>query len=162
MKTYIGTKQLRAKPMTRGDYNTLRGWATPADELPGDEGYLVEYLDGGKANHPDFDNYISWSPKDVFERAYRPSSGMSFGLALELLKDGQKLARQGWNGAGQFVYLVPANAYQAQTGVAKAYWGEGKLVPYGAYLALKGVDGIVRTWVPSITDCLAEDWEVVK
>jgi hypothetical protein len=71
MKTYTGTKTLRAKPMTRDDYNTLRGWATPPEENGADEGYLVEYLDGGKANHPDFENYISWSPKDVFERTYR-------------------------------------------------------------------------------------------
>lgn len=70
MKTYTGTKTLRAKPMTRGEYNALRGWDMPADENPADAGYLVEYLDGGKANHPDFENYISWSPADVFERTY--------------------------------------------------------------------------------------------
>ena len=37
-----------------------------------DEGYLVEYTDGGKANTPQYDGYVSWSPKDVFERAYKP------------------------------------------------------------------------------------------
>lgn len=71
MKQYIGTKIINAFPMTRIAYNTLRGWALPADENGDDEGYLVEYPDGGKANHPDFKGYISWSPKDVFERAYR-------------------------------------------------------------------------------------------
>ena len=34
---------------------------------------MVEYLDGGQANHPDHNGYISWSPKDVFERAYKIS-----------------------------------------------------------------------------------------
>lgn len=72
MQTYIGTKQLRAKHMTRGEYNQLQNWTLPADQNGDDEGYLVEYLDGGKANHPDFTGYISWSPKDVFERTYRP------------------------------------------------------------------------------------------
>lgn len=62
MKTYIGTKIIKAKPMTRGDYNKQRGWEIPADENPDDEGYLVQY-----------DNdYVSWSPKDVFETSYRP------------------------------------------------------------------------------------------
>jgi len=60
MKHYIGVKEIDAKPMTRGDYNKYRGWTIPADENPGDEGYLVKYPDG----------YESWSPKEVFEEAY--------------------------------------------------------------------------------------------
>lgn len=60
MKKYIGCKLLEAKPMTRGDYNTFRGWTIPENENPEDEGYLVEYPDG----------YISWSPKQIFEKAY--------------------------------------------------------------------------------------------
>ena len=71
MQTYIGTKTIRAMQMKRGEYNKLRGWEIPSDENPEDDGYLVEYLDGGKQNHPDFTGYISWSPKDVFERAYK-------------------------------------------------------------------------------------------
>jgi hypothetical protein len=83
---------------------------------------------------------------------------MNFGEAIEQMKAGEAMARQGWNGLGMFVYLVPAAAYPAQTGVAKAFFGEGALVPYNAYFAIKGVDGNVSTWVPSVTDCLAEDW----
>ena len=71
MDKYIGTKVVNAKPMNRLEYNYIRGWEVPADEDPADDGYLVEYVDGGKANHPDFDGYISWSPKDVFDRAYK-------------------------------------------------------------------------------------------
>jgi hypothetical protein len=71
MQTYVGTKIIKAVPMNRDAYNTLRGWPTPPEENGADEGYLVEYQDGGKANHPDFANYISWSPKDVFEKSYR-------------------------------------------------------------------------------------------
>jgi len=48
--------------MTRGEYTRLRGWQLPADEKETDEGYLVKYTDS--------DGYISWSPKDVFERGY--------------------------------------------------------------------------------------------
>lgn len=65
-------KKVKAEPMNRLDYNNLRGWLLPSDECGEDEGYLVEYMDGGKANHPDFSGYISWSPKEVFEAGYTP------------------------------------------------------------------------------------------
>lgn len=70
--TYIGTKLIAAIPMTRLAYNECRGWQLPTDENGADEGYLVEYLDGGKPNHPDHAGYISWSPKAQFEAAYLP------------------------------------------------------------------------------------------
>lgn len=70
MKTFIGTKIIRGTPMTRQAYNDLRGWTVPADEDPTDEGYLVEYPDGGKPNVEGFEGYVSWSPKAQFEAAY--------------------------------------------------------------------------------------------
>lgn len=70
MTTHVGTKVVHAKPMTRGEYNVLRGWKLPADENGSDPGYLVEYADGGNANVPVFKGYVSWSPADVFDRAY--------------------------------------------------------------------------------------------
>lgn len=70
MKRYISHKQVTAKPMNRLDYNTYRGWELPADEDGTDEGYLVEYVDGGKPNHPDHAGYISWSPKEQFDNGY--------------------------------------------------------------------------------------------
>lgn len=70
MKTYIGTKIIRATAMSRQAYNDLRGWTVPADEDGNDDGYLVEYLDGGKPNVVGFDGYVSWSPKAQFEAAY--------------------------------------------------------------------------------------------
>lgn len=68
---YEGTKRLKAQPLTRGEYNQYRGWTTPEGEEPSDEGYLVECTDGGKPNDPRHAGYISWSPKDVFEQAYK-------------------------------------------------------------------------------------------
>lgn len=70
MPLYEGTKQLRAKPMTRGEYNAYRGWSAPDGEDQTTDGYLVEYEDGGKANDSRHAGYISWSPRDVFERTY--------------------------------------------------------------------------------------------
>lgn len=85
-----------------------------------------------------------------------------FGYALAWLKVGAKLARAGWNGKGMFVYHVPAASYPVQTGAAKSHFGEGSLVPYNAYLAIKNVDNTVSTWVPSVNDVLADDWIVVN
>lgn len=161
MNHYIGTKAVNATPMTRAAYNILRGWTLPADENPDDDGYLVEYTDGGKPNHPEFEGYISWSPKEQFEQAYRPFVGMTFGLALEAMKLGYKMQREGWNGKGMFVYLVPAASYPAQTGVAKSHFGENAMVPYNAYIAIKGTGESVSTWAPSVGDALAEDWTVL-
>lgn len=136
---YIGTKIITAWPESR----------------PNGEGYAVKYPDG----------YMSWSPKDTFEAAYRVIEGegqsLSFGDALVMLKAGKRLARAGWNGKGMFVYLVPAASYPVQTGAAKAHFGEGAMVPYNAYLAIKNVNETVSTWVPSVNDCLAEDWRVL-
>ncbi len=47
MKHFVGLKVIKAVAMTRLAYNELRGWALPADEDGADEGYLVEYQDGG-------------------------------------------------------------------------------------------------------------------
>ena len=145
--------------MTRAAYNDYRVWVLPANEDNNDEGYLVEYTDGGKPNDARHDGYISWSPKEQFDNAYRSTEGgMTFGLALEALKKGMSVARHGWNGKDMQIYLVPANQYPAQTAVAKEIYGEDGLVPYNAYLALRGVDGSVSTWAPSCSDTLAEDW----
>jgi hypothetical protein len=70
MKKYLGIKVVNAVPMNRADYNKLRGWTLPSDENGEDEGYLVEYRDGGPANTSIYKGYISWSPKEVFERSY--------------------------------------------------------------------------------------------
>lgn len=70
MKKYYGTKVLTAVSMTLGTYNHTRGWDLPPNEDPETEGYLVCYPDQ-KPNVEGFDGYVSWSPKDVFERTYK-------------------------------------------------------------------------------------------
>ncbi len=86
---------------------------------------------------------------------------MNFGSALEALKHGHKVSRAGWNGKGMFVYLVPANSYPAQTGAAKSHFGEGAMIPYEPYFAIKNASNTISTWAPSVNDCLATDWELV-
>lgn len=148
-KNYIGVKLIKAEPLNLGDYNLQRGWTIPSNEDPLREGFKVIYEDG----------YVSWSPKEIFEEAYRLTNGMTFGLAVEAVKKGLKVARNGWNGKGMFVYYVPTNTYTTVTGVAKDHFGDK--VTINAYFSIKNVNGTVSTWVPSINDCLAEDWVVV-
>ena len=152
MKTYIGTKIINAKPMTRGDYNAFRGWTVPADENPADDGYLVEYTDGGKGNTDLYAGYVSWSPKEQFEKAYRETAGLTFGLALEALKRGAKVARAGWNGKGMYVRFVSSWTY------TDGIDDNRKTNPM---FTIKNVDESVSTWVPSINDCLADDWRIL-
>jgi hypothetical protein len=83
---------------------------------------------------------------------------MNFGQAIETLKGGQKVAREGWNGKGMFLYYVPANSYPAQTEAAKDHFGD--MVPYGAYIAMKTAQNNVVPWLASQTDVLAEDWQI--
>lgn len=87
---------------------------------------------------------------------------MDFGEALKALKSGDRVGRSGWNGNGMFAYLVPAASYPVQTGAAASHFGEGSMVPYRAYLALKTAQDDVATWAPSCSDVLAEDWELVE
>ena len=69
---YQGTKFVCAEPMTLQAYNDVRGWTLPENEQGrgGDAGYLVEYMDGGKPNTPDYAGYVSWSPEAIFDNAY--------------------------------------------------------------------------------------------
>ena len=97
MKKFIGTKMVIATPMNRQQYNDYRDWPLPNDEDGADDGYLVEYTDGGKPNHPNHTGYISWSPKEQFDAAYRPTDGLTFGLAIEALKLGKRVARSSWD-----------------------------------------------------------------
>jgi len=161
MQKFIGTKIVNMMPMSRAEYNIFRGWQLPADENGDDAGYLVEYTDGGKPNTPQYAGYVSWSPKEQAELAYRETSGLPFGLAIEAMKKGARASRSGWNGKGLFVYLVPPASYPAQTGAAKAHFGDDAMVSYNAYMAIKNVDNTVSTWVPSVNDCLADDWSVI-
>lgn len=152
MQRYIGTKLINAQPMTRAEYNAFRGWALPADENGADEGFLVEYLDGGQANTDQYAGYVSWSPAEVFRRAYRPTEGMTFGLAIEALKAGHKVARAGWNGKGMWLQYV--GNWNAEI--------EGLPPDYCLcdWIGMKTANDHFVPWLASQTDVLAEDWRI--
>jgi hypothetical protein len=165
MKVHYGTKKIKAKLMTRGEYNLLRGWQTPKDEDPKDEGYLVEYLDSPNKVHPDYDNYISWSPKDVFESAYKQSGFLTFGHAIEAMKEGHKVARKGWNGKGMYAVLMPGypNGIKVNEATQKVHGlKEGATLVFRPYFQLYTAQKDVAMWSPSGSDALAEDWMIVE
>lgn len=87
-----------------------------------------------------------------------------FGTAVEALKQGARVAREGWNGKGMFLYYVPENKYPASRNEHGTMVGvfEDDMVPYREYLAMKTVDNQVVPWVASQTDVLAEDWQIVE
>jgi hypothetical protein len=151
---YIGTKVVFAEPMTRGAYNDYRGWTIPANEDPLEAGYLVEYADGGASNHVNHVGYISWSPKDVFDRSYRAAVGLSFGMAIEALKSGLQVARVGWNGKGMFLDLFrPEGTMQVMD--------NGDAYPELPWIGMKTADNKFVPWLASQTDMLADDWVTV-
>lgn len=84
MVQYTGTKTIMATPMSRGEYNALRGWEIPAGEDPSDPGYLVQYENDSKANVEGFDGYISWSPQKPFDLAYNESGTLKQRIFIEM------------------------------------------------------------------------------
>ena len=234
MKKYIGTKQIEAEPMTRGDAwekHLLR--EKPSTENFNDEGYHVRYEDG----------YESWSPKDTFEKAYKiadtfldrlhiemrdlyekmdklspfiesgkidevvtdkyqnhllrlqhrimsryinvlecrigrldgspeaPLHQMSFGDAIEILKQGGAIRRSGWNGKGLMVFkqvpahidsdIIPKMQSLPQSAKDLILKGKGFIYYTSQCLIYNENTGRADSWVPSISDVFADDWEIV-
>lgn len=155
MKQYIGTKIIEAEPAYR--CMDGHGHITITDDLPVafpnfpsvEDGYRVRYADG----------YVSWSPKEAFEEAYRPTDAMNFGLAIEAAKRGAKIARRGWNGKGQYVELASAISYVTLGG--ETVNAEHEAIGNRAF-AFVGSSGVQMGWLASQADMLADDWHIVK
>lgn len=167
MDLFIGTKMVKAKPMTRLAYNEFRGWKLPENENGNDDGYLVEYVDGGVPNTKEYEGYVSWSPKEQFDNAYKITSGLSFGLALDAMEKGHKVAREGWNGKGMWI----ARGDGCKELSAEKFWnkhsrahaeqqgGSADVLPY---ILMKTAAGeILMGWLASQSDMLAKDWVIV-
>ena len=111
-----------------------------------------------------------------------------FGWAIDALKEGALVARQGWNGKGMFLFMRPADQLSVDMIVNKVkslpqslkdhYIGNfawnipeekngsspsDTYVKFTAYICMKAADGtIVNGWLASQTDMLAEDWIEIK
>lgn len=65
-KVYVGTKLIRAQPMDAMEFQIQHGPSGISDR-ENEPGYEVTYA----GEHPSDPVYISWSPKAIFENAYR-------------------------------------------------------------------------------------------
>ena len=157
MQKFIGTKIIHAEPRAK-NYGPPEGHGQP--------GYTVVYHDG----------YTSWSPAAAFEDAYRPCNAMTFGLAIEALKKGLRVARAGWNGKGMWLSLSCGPGGDAAAGrreiAFENFWssnnseyarqngGSAVVLPC---ITMKTATGeILMGWLASQTDMLAEDWAIVE
>ena len=93
------------------------------------------------------------------EVACRGAVGMTFGDALEAVKNGKSVARKGWNGKNQFVELASCISYKGNAGeIVNVHHNDiGNKA-----LAFIGTSGVQMGWLASQADMLAEDWYIVE
>ena len=82
---------------------------------------------------------------------------MNFGEAIKALKEGQRVARSGWNGKSMWLCLVEGYSYNPNEGATHAL-GCQKL----PWIGMKTADNSFVPWLASQTDMLAEDWVVIS
>jgi len=87
---------------------------------------------------------------------------MNFSDALELIKQGKKLAREGWNGANMFVCLVHGSEFEVNRAPLNVIYEMGTKIKYRPHIDLKAADGTCGVWSISNADALADDWVVVE
>lgn len=85
---------------------------------------------------------------------------MDFGEAVRALKAGSKVAREGWNGKGMFLFLVPGSTFTVNRPPLLGIYPEGTSVNYHAHIDMKTAQDTVVPWLASQTDVLAEDWQL--
>ncbi len=162
MKKHIRCHMVEAKPCTLGEWEqeTGRTWNEP-DRSRSEEGYKCDYPDG----------YSGWCPKAAFEKVSRPIDNMTFGMAIEAMKQGKKVARAGWNGKGMYLWLKPATTIKAEwckdemlKGLVEANGGEilglGTICMYTHDST--GRKAILTGWLASQSDMLYDDWVIVE
>lgn len=132
-KRYIGTKIVHAEPMDEHTAFDVRPGGDHARSSNRD-GYRVVYEDG----------YRSWSPKDVFDEAYRPCDAMTFGLALEAMKIGKRVRRREWDERTLYIHM-PGNR---RSTIVLQWVSRGNLEDF--------------PYIISLRDALTDDWMIVE
>ena len=93
---------------------------------------------------------------------------MDFGKAIEALKHGKRVAREGWNGKGMFLYLVRGTLVDQENlrNEASQHPIEDKnetgTVTFLSHIDMYTASGEVCIgWLASQTDMLSEDWLIL-
>jgi hypothetical protein len=97
----------------------------------------------------------------MFNKERKQNKMFSFSEALIHLKTGKKVARQGWNGKGMFLFLVNGSTFQVNRPPLLGIYPEGTTIHYHAHIDMKTADDMVVPWLCSQTDMLANDWNIV-
>lgn len=113
--------------------------------------------------------------QDIFEKTYDKaddSSVMRFGDAIEVLKQGGTVRRSGWNGKGLMVFkqvpahidsdIIPKMQSLPQSAKDLILKSKGFIDYTSQCLIYNENTGRADSWVPSISDVFAEDWEIVR
>ena len=97
---------------------------------------------------------------------------MSFGIATQALKFGLAIRRAGWNGKGLMVFkqvpahiesdIIPKMQSLPQSAKDLILKGKGFIDYTSQCLIYNENTGRADSWVPSISDVFAEDWEIVQ
>ena len=93
-------------------------------------------------------------------------SKQTFGAAIEALKQGKKVTREGWNGKGMYLWLKPATTIKAEwckdpmlKFLADSNGGEVEVL---GTICMKTADSkVLSGWLASQTDMLSEDWMIL-
>lgn len=160
MEQYIGTKIIQAEAAKRfwmpdgskviASVNEIMAYEIQKEATACDEGYKVRYPDG----------YESFSPKEVFEEAYRRTDNMNFGLALEATKKGLRIARSGWNGRGMYVFLADIQELNTRADLSEF---QDQDVEISELLVLRTAQETMQPgWLATQSDMLANDWYIVE
>lgn len=95
-------------------------------------------------------------------------NNLNFGQAIEAMKQGSKVAREGWNGKGMWIALgqgnlkLPSESFwnKHSRSFAEQNGGTAEVLPY---ILFKTADNkILMGWSASQTDILAEDWIILE
>ena len=88
------------------------------------------------------------------------ASGLNFGQALEEVKRGSKIAREGWNGKGQYVFLAHAVDFDTDAEIPELTDDDSLII--ADFLVIRTTANVLQPgWLASQSDMLAEDWYVV-
>jgi hypothetical protein len=113
----------------------------------GEEGFKVVYEEG----------YTAWYPKEMFLKHNHVTDGLPFSLALEAVKKGKKIMRNGWNGKNMWVRLFSRTELPMDCPISHPFLVIEYPVGHPAYS-----DGSCIPWLASQTDILSDDWSIVE